>query len=295
MDIFCPIDISVVHAPPNGANRSYPFMNHVRGVGQNGDEPTDDELVEATLAGDDAAFTELFLRHRAMVRGLTSSMLLGRVAPTDFEDAVQETFLRARRGLPSFRGDAKFSTWLYRICENVCRGVVAQRQPELFGLEWESPRHARPGPEPALDLRAALEALPPRCRTAALLVWADGRSVVASAGRMRITPRQVRNHLDRARTVLAEASDEPWADDYLRLVLSEAVDRLPRQLSEVARLRWQAGLTAAEIAEHEDRSVNLVRDLLAQARARLVKRLEARGWHVASFEQYLPQEGDRER
>lgn len=50
--------------------------------------------------------------------------------PTDAEDVVQETFLRAWRGLPRFRGEAKFSTWLYRIAMNEAGRRLGREAPE---------------------------------------------------------------------------------------------------------------------------------------------------------------------
>lgn len=75
-----------------------------------------DELVERAQRGDTEAFTELFRRHRDGVARLAYRMI-GREA--DIEDVVQEVFLQVFRSLPSFRGQAKFSTWLHRITVNV--------------------------------------------------------------------------------------------------------------------------------------------------------------------------------
>jgi RNA polymerase sigma-70 factor (ECF subfamily) len=77
---------------------------------------TSEELVERCRAGDSSAFRELFRSHRAEVTRLTHRML-GRTA--DLEDIVQEVFLQVHRSIKDFKGQARFSTWLYRVTVNV--------------------------------------------------------------------------------------------------------------------------------------------------------------------------------
>jgi RNA polymerase sigma-70 factor (ECF subfamily) len=78
---------------------------------------TDYDLVLQSQDGDLAAFEELIRNHQRMIHSLTFRMT-GSLA--DAEDLAQETFLRAYEQLGSFRGKAKFSTWLYRIAVNTC-------------------------------------------------------------------------------------------------------------------------------------------------------------------------------
>jgi RNA polymerase sigma-70 factor (ECF subfamily) len=75
------------------------------------------ELVEACRDGRSAAFAELVNRYQNLVFGVISQVVSDR---SRVEDLAQEVFLRVHRGLPSFRGDAKLSTWIYRIVRNVC-------------------------------------------------------------------------------------------------------------------------------------------------------------------------------
>jgi RNA polymerase sigma-70 factor (ECF subfamily) len=75
------------------------------------------ELIEACLGGSSAAFAELVDRYRNLVFGVISQVVADRNV---VEDLAQEVFLKVHRGLPSFRGDAKLSTWIYRIVRNVC-------------------------------------------------------------------------------------------------------------------------------------------------------------------------------
>src|SRR5882757_53894 len=74
------------------------------------------ELIERCKAGDGLAFREVFRNHRADVARLVQRMT-GR--PSDLEDLVQEVFLQVYRSIKDFRGQSRFSTWLYRVTVNV--------------------------------------------------------------------------------------------------------------------------------------------------------------------------------
>jgi len=79
---------------------------------------TDEELVARSIRGDADSFNELILRWERPIYAL-AYRTIGR--EEDARDVCQETFLRAFRALPGFRGQAKFSSWLYRIALNLCR------------------------------------------------------------------------------------------------------------------------------------------------------------------------------
>ena len=74
-------------------------------------------LIERCRQGDDTAFTELIDRYKDLVYGM-----IWRLAPdrTQVDDLAQDVFLKVHRGLPYFRGEARLSTWIYRIVANVC-------------------------------------------------------------------------------------------------------------------------------------------------------------------------------
>ncbi len=80
-----------------------------------GREASDEELAARAAAGDDPAFESLVRRYQARVYRLACRMT---GAERDAPDVVQEAFLQAYRGLARFRGESKFSTWLYRIATN---------------------------------------------------------------------------------------------------------------------------------------------------------------------------------
>jgi RNA polymerase sigma-70 factor (ECF subfamily) len=95
---------------------------------------TDEELVEKSIAGDLDSFNQLVQRWERPIYAL-AYRTIGR--EEDARDVVQEAFLRAFRALPGFKGQAKFSSWLYRITLNLCRDWMRRerRTPELQAPE----------------------------------------------------------------------------------------------------------------------------------------------------------------
>ena len=77
-------------------------------------EPTDEALASRASAGDDHAFETIVHRYQARVYRLACRL----TSETDAPDVLQDTFLQVHRHLASFRGEARFSTWLYRIATN---------------------------------------------------------------------------------------------------------------------------------------------------------------------------------
>jgi len=94
---------------------------------------SDEELVEACQAGESSAFDLLVARWEDKIRG-ASYRLLG--SEDEARDAAQEAFLKAYKGLPAFKGEAQFSSWLYRIAVNLCRDRLRRRKGKtLVSLE----------------------------------------------------------------------------------------------------------------------------------------------------------------
>jgi RNA polymerase sigma-70 factor (ECF subfamily) len=86
---------------------------------------TDEELVARSIGGDADSFNQLVLRWERPIYAL-AYRTIGR--EEDARDVCQETFLRAFRALPGFRGQAKFSSWLYRIALNLCRDWIRRER-----------------------------------------------------------------------------------------------------------------------------------------------------------------------
>src|SRR5438093_12439319 len=81
------------------------------------DRVNERELVERCRSGDERAFQDLIDRYKDLVFALIARTVQDRGRA---EDLAQEVFLRVHRGLPYFRGEARLSTWIYRIVANVC-------------------------------------------------------------------------------------------------------------------------------------------------------------------------------
>ncbi|HEX6242636.1 MAG TPA: sigma-70 family RNA polymerase sigma factor [Polyangiales bacterium] len=112
---------------------------------------SDEELVERAQRGDRAAFRALFLAHRTQ-----TGRLLSRLVPmTEVEDVTQEVFLQVHRSLSAFRGESRFSTWLYRLTFNVARMHLRRQRsrPKLnLAGQDEAGQLEQPTPEtPQLD------------------------------------------------------------------------------------------------------------------------------------------------
>ncbi|MEY2487374.1 MAG: hypothetical protein QOG67_2344 [Verrucomicrobiota bacterium] len=141
-------------------------------------ELTDADLVARVLVDDDQhAFGELVRRHQSSVRGLLRQLSRGDLALAD--DLAQDAFVRAYKNIHSFRGEARFSTWLYRIAYN-CFREHARRRKELVGVDeakWQSemdPQTVDAGLRH--DLMHALSLLPLHERSAILLCCQNGLS-----------------------------------------------------------------------------------------------------------------------
>ena len=107
---------------------------------------TDEELVARSNGGDPDSFNELIRRWERPIYALAYRQI-GR--EEDARDVCQETFLRAYRALKGFRGQAKFSSWLYRIAINLCRDWMRR--------ERRTPVMQAPEDVDLMDLAAARE------------------------------------------------------------------------------------------------------------------------------------------
>lgn len=167
------------------------------------------EAVKGALEGDTAMFEALVLRHQRGLIGFCASMLpYGEGA----EDAAQEVFIKVFKSLESFRGEAAFSTWLYRIAFNYCCNLkvsAARRKTDsLEDLPWavREKAVARADPDgrgrPELDALAAALARLPGSYRALVALRLQGEDYRAIALTMGLTVEAVRARLRRARLIL---------------------------------------------------------------------------------------------
>ena len=183
------------------------------------------ELVERTLKGDLGAFDELVGMYEKRIYNL--ALRLTR-SGSDAEDATQEAFLRAFRGLRRFRRGSSFFTWLYRIAANCAITRVRSRARRASvevalvspdeGANPDPPdRHAETPPEAVAReerirlVRAAIGSLIPDHRTVVVLRDMEGLSYEEIAGVLNESLSAVKSRLHRAREVLATKLSEVLA------------------------------------------------------------------------------------
>jgi RNA polymerase sigma-70 factor (ECF subfamily) len=134
----------------------------------------DSALVAACLAGQAGAFEVIVERHRRPVYQLCYRYVANH---EDASDLAQDVFLRAYRGLKSFRGQSSLSTWLYRIAVNVCLNRVSAKAPQTESIDdrqfvdagAESVSEVMLKEERGARVRAAIAQLPPKQRSTLIL------------------------------------------------------------------------------------------------------------------------------
>ncbi len=171
------------------------------------------KLIRRVQAGDAEAFEKLMLAHEKAVFNLALRMTENR---EDAEDVSQEAFLKAYRSLSDFRGESKFSVWLYRIVSNVCLDFLRRkrRRPsasltveddEGEEVQWDVPDE-RYTPERLLErkltqeaVRKGLAALPENQRKILLLREIKGLSYEEIGEVLDLDPGTVKSRIFRAR------------------------------------------------------------------------------------------------
>ncbi len=177
-------------------------------------EQTDAMLVRQTLCGQANAYNTLVQRYQRQVYNLAYRMLGN---AEDAGDLVQDTFLRAYGALASFRQDASFLTWLYKIASNLCIDLLRSRKTRYaLSLDAETDE----GREPAADSRSsapeeiavrgavqdvvhhAIQNLPERYRVVVIMRHLNDMSVEEIAQALDLPTGTVKTHLFRAREML---------------------------------------------------------------------------------------------
>ncbi len=202
---------------PTGALRlAFPAVN---GSSERSGAPVgsldDSELVRLAQDGRREAFEELVRRH---ADHLYAGVLRFCGDATDAEEVVQETFLRAWRGIGGFERRAQFFTWLYRIGLNEAKRRAARRPADAASAEEgavDAVADLRQAPEPQAeqhDVRAALEravrALPMKYRAPLILRDVEGLSTQQAAEIMGVRQAAFKSRLHRARLAVRNAIQE---------------------------------------------------------------------------------------
>lgn len=183
--------------------------------------PGDEELVALARSGNPRAFEELVERHKQKAYRIAFDFSRDR---EEAKDLSQEAFLRAYTHLGNFDGRSAFYTWFYRILVNVCLDYKRRKQRtavEEFNEAVETqmePSHSSQRPvspdqhvmarQLSRKVGAALEALPPKQRTAFILKNHQGLSIKEIAEMMQTAEGTVKVHLHRAVTALRQTLAE---------------------------------------------------------------------------------------
>ena len=170
-------------------------------------------IIADVLAGDPARFEALVRVHEKGIYRLCCRMLGGE---QDALDASQEAFFKAYRGLAGFRGDSRFSVWLYRLASNACLDILRKRSAakELPLTDEEggmfdipdpgpSPQDAAERTETREAVQRALAALAPEHRQAVILRDVNGLSYEEIAAVTGLEAGTVKSRIFRARRRLA--------------------------------------------------------------------------------------------
>jgi len=179
----------------------------------------DQQLVERAQRGDKHAFELLVSKYQRKLARLLARFIRD---PVEVEDVAQETFIKAYRALPSFRGDSAFYTWLYRIGINTAKNylvAMGRRAPTATGFNSEDAESFEDGeqlrdintPESMLmskeiahTVNNAMEQLPEELRNAITLRELEGLSYEDIATIMNCPIGTVRSRIFRAREAIAE-------------------------------------------------------------------------------------------
>ena len=169
------------------------------------------EVVESCRLGDRDAFRALYEIYKDRVYSIALYFLHGNAAAAS--DVTQQVFLKLITSIGQFRGDAEFSTWLYRLVVNACMDAAKKRKSDpVFSARGELDRCRVPGSQEedyaraqmANSVRAAVSALPPKFRIAVLLRYFEDLSYEEMAKALGCSMGTVASRLSRGHRILAE-------------------------------------------------------------------------------------------
>ena len=182
------------------------------------EKQADADLVARVQQGDKRAFDLLVLKYQRKIMRLLSRMLRDQ---SEIEDVMQETFIKAYRAIPQFRGESAFYTWLYRIAINTARNWMASqgRRPsspninqsedgetfdEIDNLtDNNTPESILASQEVAASVNESIQQLPAELRMAIVLREIEGLSYEEIAQSMNCPIGTVRSRIFRAREAIA--------------------------------------------------------------------------------------------
>ena len=172
----------------------------------------DGELVERVRKGETRCFADLVSRYQDPVYNMALRFVRGE---GDAEDIAQEAFFRAYRGLDGFKGDSKFSTWLYRITWNLCADWLRRnRKPGHAAVAIDDAadladgrvdlEHELMAEEEKRKVREALDGLDEKYRAVLILSYYQKMSYNQIGTVLEVPTKTVETRLYRARKLLRE-------------------------------------------------------------------------------------------
>src|SRR5690242_4638441 len=164
-------------------------------------DASDEWLAKRAARGDADAFKQLVLRYQDRLYTLALRVTL---SEPDARDCVQEGLISAWRAIDRFRGDARFSTWIYRIVIRKAYDALDRRKRLALPVEAIDVPDVERSTEDRLDLMAALATLEPDFRAAVVACDIVGMSMDEAADALGAPPGTVKSRLSRARERLAQ-------------------------------------------------------------------------------------------
>jgi len=183
-------------------------------------EQSDAKLVALAKQGDHDAFGQLVCRHQKYAFNVAYRVIGNRA---EAEDMTQEAFVRAWRGLSNFRGQAKFTTWLYRIVCNLCLNRLPRLRRELLQAEPLERMTSDPALSPprlfeirerVTFIHAVLKRLPEKYRLVLTLRYFQDMPYAEIAAVLDLPMGTVKTHIHRARQLLTDRVRE-WEEQDL--------------------------------------------------------------------------------
>ena len=185
------------------------------------------DVVRRAQAGEAEALLALVEGYQSYVFSIARSLMTN---PADAADMTQEAFIRVLRSLGSFRGETKFSSWLYRLTTNICLDELRRRGKPVASLDqggpedqpafqprdrdpWNQPEQRAVTLERADEVRAALAALPAVQRVALTLHYFEGLRYEDIAEVMHLPLNTVKSHLRRGKERLAMDLRAMWSEE----------------------------------------------------------------------------------
>ena len=166
-------------------------------------EEPDPQIIHAARSGDTAAFEQLVRRYQADVWRLSLHLLRDE---TLADDVTQDAFVRAFRFLKRYRGDSKFSTWLFSIARNCAMDELRRAgRRKKMALRLDAERQPLPADVSlGFEIRDAMAALPQELREAMVLIDVFGLAYRDAARVLGVPERTVKSRVHRARESVAQ-------------------------------------------------------------------------------------------